>query len=103
MFRLTLITVLLLVWSLGEIVVIRKQKDKMFSCHVLFEVSMPMLSLCAQFCSRMKVCKSINFIAWNKTCQINDAEPMGTMSGLLESVGNSFVVASNFPNVNDFF
>ncbi|CAC5403367.1 unnamed protein product [Mytilus coruscus] len=56
-----------------------------------------MWSLCAQFCSRVQVCKSINFIAWNKTCQINDAEPVGNDCALLESVGNSFVAASSLP------
>ncbi|CAC5403533.1 Fibrinogen-like protein A,Ryncolin-4,Angiopoietin-related protein 7,Ficolin-3,Ficolin-1-B,Techylectin-5A,Ficolin-2,Ryncolin-1,Tenascin-R,Fibrinogen-like protein 1,Angiopoietin-1,Tenascin-X,Fibrinogen C domain-containing protein 1-A,Tenascin-N,Ryncolin-3,Tenascin,Fibroleukin,Fibrinogen C domain-containing protein 1,Techylectin-like protein,Ryncolin-2,Techylectin-5B,Angiopoietin-2,Microfibril-associated glycoprotein 4,Fibrinogen alpha chain,Ficolin-1-A,Ficolin-1,Fibrinogen C domain-containing protein 1-B,Ang len=58
---------------------------------------MPMWSLCAQFCSRVEVCKSINFIAWNKTCQINDAEPGESKCRLIESAGNSFVAASTFP------
>ncbi|CAC5371665.1 unnamed protein product [Mytilus coruscus] len=58
---------------------------------------MPMWSLCAQLCSRIKICKSINFIAWNNTCQINDAEPMGNKDGLIESVGNSFIAASSLP------
>ncbi|CAG2239171.1 unnamed protein product [Mytilus edulis] len=56
-----------------------------------------MWSLCAQLCSRIKVCKSINLISWNNTCQINDAEPMGNEDGLLESVGNSFIAASILP------
>ncbi|VDI47325.1 Hypothetical predicted protein [Mytilus galloprovincialis] len=43
------------------------------------------------------MCKSINFIERNKTCQINDAEPGGCNDELLESVGNSFVAASTFP------
>ncbi|XP_063436790.1 fucolectin-4-like [Mytilus trossulus] len=58
---------------------------------------MPMWSLCAQLCSRIKVCKSINFIALNNTCQINDAEPTGNEDGLIESVGNSFIAASSLP------
>ncbi|CAC5359331.1 Fibrinogen C domain-containing protein 1-A,Ryncolin-1,Tenascin,Fibrinogen C domain-containing protein 1-B,Fibrinogen C domain-containing protein 1 [Mytilus coruscus] len=58
---------------------------------------MPMWSLCAQLCTRIQVCKSINFIAWNNTCQINDAEPIGNNDGLIESVGNSFVAASTLP------
>ncbi|XP_063436555.1 microfibril-associated glycoprotein 4-like [Mytilus trossulus] len=58
---------------------------------------MPMWSLCAQFCSRVQLCKSINFIEWNKTCQINDAEPGESKFGLIESTGNSFVAASTFP------
>ncbi|VDI41611.1 Hypothetical predicted protein [Mytilus galloprovincialis] len=61
------------------------------------EVSFPMWSVCAQLCSRMQICKSINFIALNKTCQINYAEPDGTMDGLIKSVGNSFIAASTFP------
>ncbi|VDI71289.1 Hypothetical predicted protein [Mytilus galloprovincialis] len=56
-----------------------------------------MWSLCAQFCSRVKVCKSINFIARTKTCQINDAEPGEETCGLIESAGNSFIAASTFP------
>ncbi|VDI73275.1 ficolin [Mytilus galloprovincialis] len=55
-----------------------------------------MWSLCAQFCSRVEICKSINFIEWNKTCQINDAEPRESKCGLIESTGNSFVAASTF-------
>ncbi|CAG2226214.1 unnamed protein product [Mytilus edulis] len=45
----------------------------------------------------MKICKSINFIAWNETCQINYAEPNGNMDGLIKSVGNSFVATSTIP------
>lgn len=67
----------------------------------MLEVSMPMWSLCAQFCSRVRACKSINFIAWNKTCQLNDAEPDGINSELLDSLGNSFIAASTFPQVNN--
>ncbi|CAG2235286.1 unnamed protein product [Mytilus edulis] len=55
-----------------------------------------MWSLCAQSCSRVEICKSINFIEWNKTCQINDAEPRESKCGLIESTGNSFVAASTF-------
>ncbi|CAG2187766.1 unnamed protein product [Mytilus edulis] len=67
---------------------------------------MPMWSICAQYCSRVKVCQSINFIAWNKTCQINDDEPGISNCEVLESVGNSLVMSSNFPenlagNCND--
>ncbi|CAG2235296.1 FCN [Mytilus edulis] len=59
---------------------------------------MPMWSICAQYCSRVKVCKSINFIASTKTCQINDHEPeTSECSGLVESIGNSFAAASTFP------
>ncbi|CAC5383138.1 Fibrinogen-like protein A,Ryncolin-4,Angiopoietin-related protein 7,Angiopoietin-related protein 1,Ficolin-3,Ficolin-1-B,Techylectin-5A,Ficolin-2,Ryncolin-1,Tenascin-R,Fibrinogen-like protein 1,Angiopoietin-1,Tenascin-X,Fibrinogen C domain-containing protein 1-A,Tenascin-N,Ryncolin-3,Tenascin,Fibroleukin,Fibrinogen C domain-containing protein 1,Ryncolin-2,Angiopoietin-related protein 6,Techylectin-5B,Angiopoietin-related protein 2,Angiopoietin-2,Microfibril-associated glycoprotein 4,Fibrinogen alpha chain len=56
-----------------------------------------MWSLCAQFCSRVEICKSINFIAWNKTCQIYDADPGKSKCGLIESTGNSFVAATSFP------
>ncbi|CAC5423528.1 unnamed protein product [Mytilus coruscus] len=59
------------------------------------EVSLPMWSLCAQLCSRIKICKSINFITWTNTCQINYAEPEGNMDGLNQSVGNSFVAVSS--------
>ncbi|XP_052080073.1 uncharacterized protein LOC127718147 isoform X7 [Mytilus californianus] len=89
--------VFLFVGTLCEIVVIEKQKDRIFRSHVLFEVSMPMWSLCAQFCSRVPVCKSINFIARSKTCQVNAAEPREAISELHESVGNSFVASSTFP------
>ncbi|CAC5404372.1 unnamed protein product [Mytilus coruscus] len=43
------------------------------------------------------MCKSINFIASNKTCQINHAEPGKCYGELLESDGNSFAAASTFP------
>ncbi|XP_052080077.1 uncharacterized protein LOC127718147 isoform X11 [Mytilus californianus] len=89
--------VVLFVGTLCEIVVIEKQNDRIFRSHVLFEVSLPMWSLCAQFCSRVPVCKSINFIARNKTCQVNDAEPREAISKLQESIGNSFVASSTFP------
>ncbi|CAC5391462.1 unnamed protein product [Mytilus coruscus] len=56
---------------------------------------MPMWLLCAQLCSRIQICKSINFIARTYTCQINDAEPVGKKDELLKSVGNSFVAASS--------
>ncbi|CAG2209112.1 FCN [Mytilus edulis] len=97
MFRLTFSIAFLFVWTLCEIVVIEKQKDQIYSGHVLFEVPMPMWSICAQYCSRVKICKSINFIAANKTCQINDAEPGKSECALVESIGNSFVAASTFP------
>ncbi|CAG2218921.1 Angiopoietin-related protein 1,Fibrinogen gamma-B chain,Ficolin-1-A,Angiopoietin-1,Fibrinogen C domain-containing protein 1,Ryncolin-1,Tenascin-N,Angiopoietin-related protein 7,Angiopoietin-related protein 6,Ficolin-3,Fibrinogen C domain-containing protein 1-B,Fibroleukin,Fibrinogen-like protein 1,Ficolin-1,Ficolin-1-B,Angiopoietin-4,Tenascin-R,Ryncolin-2,Techylectin-5B,Fibrinogen C domain-containing protein 1-A,Microfibril-associated glycoprotein 4,Fibrinogen-like protein A,Ryncolin-3,Fibrinogen gamma cha len=58
---------------------------------------MPMWSICAQYCSIVKICKSINFISWNNTCQINDADPGVSTCQLIRSVGNSFVAASNFP------
>ncbi|XP_063416401.1 fucolectin-1-like [Mytilus trossulus] len=45
----------------------------------------------------MKICKSINFIAWNETCQINYAEPDGNVDRLIQSVGNSFVATSTIP------
>ncbi|CAC5368645.1 Fibrinogen-like protein A,Ryncolin-4,Angiopoietin-related protein 7,Angiopoietin-related protein 1,Ficolin-3,Ficolin-1-B,Ficolin-2,Ryncolin-1,Tenascin-R,Fibrinogen-like protein 1,Angiopoietin-1,Tenascin-X,Fibrinogen C domain-containing protein 1-A,Tenascin-N,Ryncolin-3,Tenascin,Fibroleukin,Fibrinogen C domain-containing protein 1,Fibrinogen gamma chain,Techylectin-like protein,Ryncolin-2,Techylectin-5B,Angiopoietin-related protein 2,Angiopoietin-2,Microfibril-associated glycoprotein 4,Fibrinogen alpha chai len=97
MYRLAFLSFSLFAWALCDIVVIKKQKDKIYSGHVLFEVSMPMWSLCAQFCSRVQLCKSINFIAWNKTCQVNDADPGESKCGLIESTGNSFVAASTFP------
>ncbi|CAG2196649.1 unnamed protein product [Mytilus edulis] len=60
---------------------------------------MPMWSVCAQFCSRLQLCKSINFITSNKSCQIFDAEPgeSNYHGKLIESTGNSFVAASTFP------
>ncbi|VDI57465.1 Hypothetical predicted protein [Mytilus galloprovincialis] len=61
------------------------------------EVSLPMWSLCAQLCSRMKICKSINFIAWNETCQINYSEPKENMDRVIKSVGNIFVATSTIP------
>ncbi|XP_052074354.1 microfibril-associated glycoprotein 4-like [Mytilus californianus] len=97
MYRLTFLLAFLFAWTLCEIVVIKKQKDTIYSGHVLFTVAIPMWSLCAQFCSRVQLCKSINFISWNKTCQINDAEPGESKCGLIESTGNSFVAASTFP------
>lgn len=100
MFRLSFLTVFLFMWTLCEIIVIKKQKDKIYNCHVIMEVSFPMWSVCAQLCSRMQICKSINFIALNKTCQVNYAEPDGTMEGLIKSVGNIFIAASTFPKVN---
>ncbi|XP_052084050.1 uncharacterized protein LOC127721336 [Mytilus californianus] len=98
MYRLIISLVFLFAWTLCEIIVIKKQKDKIYTGHMLFELSMPMWSLCAQFCSRVQLCKSINFIISNKTCQINDAEPGESNGGeLIESAGNSFVAASTFP------
>ncbi|XP_052065378.1 uncharacterized protein LOC127705171 [Mytilus californianus] len=98
MYRLIFSIVFPFSWTLCEIVVIRKQNDKIYTGHMLFELSMPMWSLCAQYCSRVQLCKSINFITSNKTCQINDAEPGESNGGeLIESTGNSFVAASIFP------
>ncbi|CAC5359343.1 Ryncolin-4,Fibrinogen C domain-containing protein 1-A,Techylectin-5B,Microfibril-associated glycoprotein 4,Ficolin-2,Ficolin-1,Fibrinogen C domain-containing protein 1-B,Fibrinogen C domain-containing protein 1 [Mytilus coruscus] len=95
--RLTILLVFLFAGAICEIVVIKNQQDVIYNGHVLFMVSMLMWSLCAQLCSRVEVCKSINFLAWNKTCQINDAEPGESTSGFIESTGNSFVAASTFP------
>ncbi|CAC5400102.1 Ryncolin-4,Angiopoietin-related protein 7,Angiopoietin-related protein 1,Ficolin-3,Ficolin-1-B,Techylectin-5A,Ficolin-2,Ryncolin-1,Tenascin-R,Fibrinogen-like protein 1,Angiopoietin-1,Fibrinogen C domain-containing protein 1-A,Ryncolin-3,Tenascin,Fibroleukin,Fibrinogen C domain-containing protein 1,Techylectin-like protein,Ryncolin-2,Techylectin-5B,Angiopoietin-related protein 2,Angiopoietin-2,Microfibril-associated glycoprotein 4,Ficolin-1-A,Ficolin-1,Fibrinogen C domain-containing protein 1-B,Angiopoietin len=97
MYRLTFLLVIISVSALCEIVVIKKQKDRIYTGHVLFEVLMPMWSICAQYCSSVKVCQSINFIARNKTCQINDDEPGISNCEVLESVGNSLVMFSNFP------
>ncbi|CAC5359342.1 Fibrinogen-like protein A,Ryncolin-4,Angiopoietin-related protein 7,Angiopoietin-related protein 1,Ficolin-3,Ficolin-1-B,Techylectin-5A,Ficolin-2,Ryncolin-1,Tenascin-R,Fibrinogen-like protein 1,Angiopoietin-1,Tenascin-X,Fibrinogen C domain-containing protein 1-A,Tenascin-N,Ryncolin-3,Tenascin,Fibroleukin,Fibrinogen C domain-containing protein 1,Fibrinogen gamma chain,Techylectin-like protein,Ryncolin-2,Techylectin-5B,Angiopoietin-related protein 2,Angiopoietin-2,Microfibril-associated glycoprotein 4,Fibrin len=95
--HLTILLVFLFAGAICEIVVIKKQKDVIYSDHVLFTVSMPMWLLCAQFCSRVEVCKSINFIERNKTCQLNDAEPGESTCRFIESTGNSFVAASTFP------
>ncbi|XP_052084321.1 uncharacterized protein LOC127721587 [Mytilus californianus] len=95
MFRLSFLIVFLFGWTLSEIIVIKKHTDKIYSGHVLFEVSIPMWSLCVQLCSRIQVCKSINFITRTNTCQINDAEPVGNKDELLKSVGKSFVAVSN--------
>ncbi|XP_076108144.1 uncharacterized protein LOC143076301 [Mytilus galloprovincialis] len=97
MYLLTFSFIVLFAWILCEIVVIKKQTDKIYQNHVLFEISMPMWSICAQYCSRVQACKSINFIALNKTCQINYGEPGECNDELIESVGNSFAAASTFP------
>lgn len=99
MCRLIFLLFILIAWTLCEIAVIKKQKDKIYTGHVLFQVSMPTWSVCAQYCSRVKVCKSINFISLNKTCQINEAEPGIGDCELRESFGNSFVAASTFSQV----
>ncbi|CAC5383000.1 HMCN [Mytilus coruscus] len=78
--------------------VIEKQKDVIYTGHVAFEIfALPMWSLCAQLCTRLKICKSINFITLNETCQINVAEPNCSTSCLTNSVGDSFVAASALP------
>ncbi|CAC5392603.1 unnamed protein product [Mytilus coruscus] len=97
MLRLTFSLVLLFAWTLCEIVIIIKQNDKIYGGHVLFEVSMPMWSLCAQFSSRVQACKFINFIALNKTYKLNDVESEGINKERLDSVGNSFIAGSTFP------
>ena len=101
MYRSIFLLVFLFAWTLCEIVVIKKQKDKIYNGHMLFEQTMPMWSVCAQFCSRLQLCKSINFITSNKSCQIFDAEPgeSNYHGKLIESTGNSFVAASTFPEV----
>ena len=101
MYRSIFLLVFLFAWILCEIVIIKKQKDKLYTGHILFEQAMTMWSACAQFCSRVKVCKSINFISSNKSCQIFDAEPEESNyhGKLIESTGNSFVAASTFPKV----
>ncbi|CAG2196652.1 unnamed protein product [Mytilus edulis] len=50
-------------------------------------------------CSRVQLCKSINFITSNTSCQIYDAEPGDNnhYGELIESTGNSVVAASTFP------
>lgn len=103
MYRLTFSFIVLFTWILCEIVVIKKQTDKIYQNHVLFEISMPMWSICAQYCSRVQACTSINFIALNKTCQINYGEPGECNNALVDSVGNSFAAASTFPKVNTIF
>lgn len=60
---------------------------------------MPMCLLCAQFCWRIQICKSINLIAWANTCQINDAEPVENIAQLRVSVGKTFVAAASMQKV----
>lgn len=64
---------ILIALTLCEIVLIKKQKDQIYTGYLLCQVTMPTWSLCAQYCSTVNECKSINFIPLNKTCQINDA------------------------------
>ncbi|VDI60366.1 Hypothetical predicted protein [Mytilus galloprovincialis] len=89
---------LFFVMSNGEFMVIEKQKDVIYTGHVAFEIfTIPMWSLCAQLCTRLTICKSLNFISLNKTCQINIAEPNCPTSCLSSSVGDSFIAASALP------
>ncbi|XP_071142115.1 C-type lectin domain family 4 member E-like [Mytilus edulis] len=82
----------------GDIVVLRQTPHKIYIGNVVFETqAVSMWSLCAQLCSRMKICRSINFIQHNKTCQINNAEPEESTALLIDSYGDSFVAASTFP------
>ena len=85
----------------GDIVVLRQTPHKIYIGNVVFETqAVSMWSLCAQLCSRMKICRSINFIQHNKTCQINNAEPEESTALLIDSYGDSFVAASTFPPVS---
>ncbi|CAG2215439.1 unnamed protein product [Mytilus edulis] len=85
----------------GDIVVLRQTPHKIFVGNVVFETqAVSMWSLCAHLCSRMKICRSINFIQHNKTCQINNAEPERCTALLIDSYGDSFVAASTFPPQN---
>ncbi|CAC5423554.1 Fibrinogen-like protein A,Ryncolin-4,Angiopoietin-related protein 1,Ficolin-3,Ficolin-1-B,Techylectin-5A,Ficolin-2,Ryncolin-1,Tenascin-R,Fibrinogen-like protein 1,Angiopoietin-related protein 4,Angiopoietin-1,Tenascin-X,Fibrinogen C domain-containing protein 1-A,Tenascin-N,Ryncolin-3,Tenascin,Fibroleukin,Fibrinogen C domain-containing protein 1,Ryncolin-2,Techylectin-5B,Angiopoietin-related protein 2,Microfibril-associated glycoprotein 4,Fibrinogen alpha chain,Ficolin-1-A,Ficolin-1,Fibrinogen C domain-cont len=78
--------------------VIEKQKDVIYTGHVAFEIfTIPMWSLCAQLCTRLSICKSVNFITLTKSCQINIAEPNCPTSCLSSSFGDSFVAASALP------
>ncbi|CAC5404355.1 Fibrinogen-like protein A,Ryncolin-4,Angiopoietin-related protein 1,Ficolin-3,Ficolin-1-B,Ficolin-2,Ryncolin-1,Tenascin-R,Fibrinogen-like protein 1,Angiopoietin-1,Tenascin-N,Ryncolin-3,Tenascin,Fibroleukin,Fibrinogen C domain-containing protein 1,Ryncolin-2,Angiopoietin-related protein 2,Microfibril-associated glycoprotein 4,Fibrinogen alpha chain,Ficolin-1-A,Ficolin-1,Angiopoietin-4 [Mytilus coruscus] len=91
------------VMSHCEFMVIEKQKDVIYTGHVAFEIfSIPMWSHCAQLCTRLQICKSINFISLNKTCQINVAEPNRSTSCLTKSVGDSFVAASALPKIDEY-
>ena len=99
LFRNLLLIAILFVNSLCELAVIKKQKDKILPGNVFMETSSPSWSLCAELCSRLAVCQSINFIARNKTCQVNDAAPDGCTRRLIDSPGNSFIAASTFPKV----
>ncbi|CAC5392606.1 unnamed protein product [Mytilus coruscus] len=87
---------LLLVRTLCENGIVKIHRDKIFNGHVMFEASMPTWLPCAELCSRIQACKSINFIAWNKNCQMNNDEPGNHNGGLVETVGTTFVAESSF-------
>lgn len=55
--------------------IIKREINKVLFGRTVAEVSLPSWLLCMELCTRMTVCKSINFIAANKTCQINSALP----------------------------
>ncbi|CAC5387750.1 Fibrinogen-like protein A,Ryncolin-4,Angiopoietin-related protein 7,Ficolin-3,Ficolin-1-B,Techylectin-5A,Ficolin-2,Ryncolin-1,Tenascin-R,Fibrinogen-like protein 1,Angiopoietin-related protein 4,Angiopoietin-1,Fibrinogen C domain-containing protein 1-A,Ryncolin-3,Tenascin,Techylectin-like protein,Fibrinogen C domain-containing protein 1,Ryncolin-2,Techylectin-5B,Angiopoietin-related protein 2,Angiopoietin-2,Microfibril-associated glycoprotein 4,Ficolin-1-A,Ficolin-1,Fibrinogen C domain-containing protein 1- len=78
-----------------EIVTIKKESHKIFKENLVLEMSMSMWLICVQFCSRTKICKSVNFITQNKPCQINGNEPANFANELLESAGNCFVASSS--------
>ncbi|VDI01263.1 Hypothetical predicted protein, partial [Mytilus galloprovincialis] len=87
---------LLFTKALCETGIIKIHRFKLFSGHVMCETSMPMWLPCAKLCSRIKACKSIDFIAGNKTCQINDDEPGNHTDELIETVGIIFVAEPSF-------
>ncbi|VDI40301.1 Hypothetical predicted protein [Mytilus galloprovincialis] len=97
--RMEFLLALLFTKALCETGIVKIHRDKLFSGHVMFVTCTPMWLPCAKLCSRIKACKSINFIAWNKTCQINDDEPGNHTDGLLPAVGTTFVAEPSFREV----
>ena len=84
MFYICLVSNLLLI-ALCEDFIIKREINKALFGKTVVEVSLPSWPLCMELCTRMTVCKSINFIATNKTCQINSAmpsKPLDTCDGI---------------------
>lgn len=87
MFYICLVSKLLFI-ALCEDFIIKREMNKALFGKTVAEVSLPSWPLCMELCTRMTICKSINFIAANKTCQINSAIP----SELLDTCdGISFI------------
>ncbi|CAC5405144.1 unnamed protein product [Mytilus coruscus] len=94
--RIGFLLCLLFARTLCEKGIVKIHRDKIFSGHVMFEASMPTWLPCAQLCSRIQAWKSINFIAWNKTCQISNDETGSHTGGLVETVGLLLLLNHHF-------
>ena len=84
MFYICLLSKLIFI-ALCEDFIVKRERNKVLFGKTVWDVSFPSWPVCMELCTRMTVCKSINFIAANKTCQINSAipsEPLHTCDGI---------------------
>ena len=77
----------------GEMVKIDKVKNYKYVGRTVFEATYLGWVQCVELCSRMSVCKSMNYLAVGKICQINSDAPSDFTALVKDNTGNIFMLA----------
>jgi len=77
----------------GEMIKIDKVKNYKYVGHTVFEATSLGWVQCVELCARMSVCKSMNYLAVDKICQINSDAPTGITAEVKDSTGDIFMLA----------